>query len=296
MEDRKFDHRIRGLARFCTLALITVFCTVFAGGQISFAQDSSQYIDFLQQNSMLFQAQQEATTISGEGVQWRNSYNFPLTNDLVNAASVWFLYYPASVITPSNESVIATWALPQYWDDLANIGITLQHTDPIEQAGGIMETSFTPTTDGWFDRISLNLDSTFGTENDFTQFVSVAGQHGAIIGADVVPLHTGTGGDFRLAERAYLSYPGMYTMVEIPQSLWNLLPTVSDPWGSEPFRFPQPSNSRRWGISQAPYIRPTQTPRPRPGAAGALHLRWLASMARIGVGFFSMSSNRPRSR
>src|SRR5436853_5073578 len=63
--------------------------------------------------------------------------------------------------------------------------------------------------------------------------VSVAGQRGAITGSDLVPLHTGLGADFRLAERAYKDYPGMYTMVEIPASLWTLLPNVSDPWGSE---------------------------------------------------------------
>ncbi len=233
MEHRKFDHRIRGLARFCTLALLTVFCTVFAGRQISFAQDSADYINFLQQNSMLFQADQEATTISGQGVQWRHTYDNPEPKQFVDTASVWLLYYPASVITAPNQSVLGAFGSTQYWDDLANVGIQSQHLDPMERAGGITGTMFTPTIDGWFDRIALDLDPTFGTENEFKQMVSVAGQHGAIIGHDLVPLHTGLGGDFRLAERAFQDYPGMYTMVEIPQSLWNLLPAVSDPWGHE---------------------------------------------------------------
>jgi len=69
--------------------------------------------------------------------------------------------------------------------------------------------------------------------------VSVSGQHGAIIGSDLVPLHTGLGADFRLAERAYLDYPGMYTMVSIPKNLWSLLPPVSDPWGSALLPIPQ---------------------------------------------------------
>jgi hypothetical protein len=55
MAHTRLDDRFR-LARFCILALITAFCTIFAGRQISFAQDSSDYINFLQQNSMLFQA------------------------------------------------------------------------------------------------------------------------------------------------------------------------------------------------------------------------------------------------
>ena len=100
---------------------------------------------------------------------------------------------------------------------------------PIQRAGGISGTTFTPTIDGWFDRISLDIDPEFGTEDDFQQMVRNAQQQGASIGSDLVPLHTGFGPDFRLAERAYKDYPGMYNMVEIAQQDWGLLPTVNDP-------------------------------------------------------------------
>ena len=227
----KKHHRFRSLALIP--ALLAVLCTVFAGNQLIFAQDSPEYIQFLQQNSMLFQAEQEANTISGQGVQWRHTYDNPEPKQLVDTASVWFLYYPASVITAPNQSVLAALGSTQYWDNLQNVGIQHQHLDPMERAGGITGTTFTTTIDGWFDRIELDLDPTFVTENEFKQMVMVAGQRKAIIGHDLVPLHTGLGADFRLAERAYLDYPGMYTMVEIPSTLWNLLPTVSDPWGHE---------------------------------------------------------------
>jgi hypothetical protein len=106
---------------------------------------------------------------------------------------------------------------------------SLQHTDPVERAGGICGTTFTPTTDGWFDRISLDLDPQFGTEAEFKQMFSLAEQHGAIIGSDLVPVHSGLGSDFQLAQMAYQDYPGLYSMVEIAQSDWGLLPTVSEP-------------------------------------------------------------------
>jgi trehalose synthase len=218
---------------FRNLALITVLSILFAGHHVSFAQDSADYILFLEQNSMLFQAEQAAALVSGEGVQWRHTYSNPQPGQLLKTASTWLLYYPGSVITPPNTSVLATWALPQYWDTLQTVGITAQHTNPVQRAGGISGTTFTPTIDGWFDRISLEIDPQFGTENDYTQMVTVAGQRGAIIASDLVPLHTGLGADFRLAERAYKDYPGMYTMVEIPQNLWNLLPNVTDPWGHD---------------------------------------------------------------
>jgi maltose alpha-D-glucosyltransferase/alpha-amylase len=218
--------------RFGGLALITVICTAISGLQTSFAQDSPVYIQFLQQNSMLYQGQQEASTISGQGVQWRHHYESPEPSQLLQKASTWLLYYPASVITKPNTDVIATWGDSATWEALQSVGIELQHTDPIERAGGISGTTFTPTIDGWFDRIALDLDPTFGTEDEFKQFVQTASQHNATVGGDLVPLHTGLGADFKLAERAYQDYPGMYDMVEIPQELWNLLPAVSDPDGT----------------------------------------------------------------
>jgi maltose alpha-D-glucosyltransferase/alpha-amylase len=157
------------------------------------------------------------------------------------------LYYPASVITKPNTDVIATWSDSAEWDALQSVGIDLLHTDPIERAGGISGTSFTPTIDGWFDRISLDLDPVFGTENEFKQLVQNASQHNAIIGGDLVPLHTGLGADFRLAERGYQDYPGMYDMVEIPQNLWNLLPTVSDPNGTALVPVPQAQQLKTMG-------------------------------------------------
>ncbi len=43
-----------------------------------------------------------------------------------------------------------------------------------------------------------------------------------------MPGHTGKGADFRLAERAYADYPGIYHMVEIDEADWALLPPVAE--------------------------------------------------------------------
>src|SRR5262249_7357547 len=39
--------------------------------------------------------------------------------------------------------------------------------------------------------------------------------------------HSGKGADFRLAERGYKDYPGIYHMVEIAEADWGLLPAVT---------------------------------------------------------------------
>ncbi|MGA1869577.1 MAG: maltose alpha-D-glucosyltransferase [bacterium] len=49
----------------------------------------------------------------------------------------------------------------------------------------------------------------------------------ALIG-DLVPAHSGKGPDFRLAERAYKNYEGLYVMVEIPKEHWELLGCVPE--------------------------------------------------------------------
>lgn len=232
--------------RFRWLALFATFCVVVAGCQVVIPQDvtpspgsstptpetQSDYISFLEQQSLLFQADQQGDRISGAGVQWREDYGEAEPDELVAAAPDWLLYYPGSVISKPGESVIGTWADPEFWDALEEVGIDLLHTNPVKRAGGLREETFTPTIDGWFDRISLEIDPQLGTEDDYREMVRVAREREAIVAGDLVPLHTGVGADFRLAQRAYKDYPGMYTMVEIDQEDWALLPEVEDQWGS----------------------------------------------------------------
>jgi trehalose synthase len=106
------------------------------------------------------------------------------------------------------------------------------HTNPVERAGGIEGEKYTPTIDGFFDRISFEIDPQLGTEDEYRQLVKVSAERGAMIADDLVPLHTGLGADFRLAERAYNEYPGLYSMVEIDRQDWGLLPPVQNPWGT----------------------------------------------------------------
>ncbi len=191
---------------------------------------ASDYIDFLERQSMLFQAQQQADRISGAGVQWREDYGAPESGKLVRLASVWLLYYPGSVVPKPGQSVIGTLAEPKFWDAVRDIGIEALHINPTQRAGGIRQREFTPTIDGWFDRIGLDTAPELGTEEEFRRMVDAATARGAIVAGDLVPLHSGMGPDFRLAERAYKDYPGLYTMVEIKKEDWGLLPQVSDPW------------------------------------------------------------------
>jgi len=191
-------------------------------------KENEDYIKWLEAQSMLHEAGLLSKEVSGKGVQWQYPYAEPQTEKVVETASVWFTAYPCSTITAPGETILQVFGNEELWKTFKTIGIQAMHTGPLKKAGGIQGYEYTPTVDGWFDRISLNVDSAFGTDLEYKQLVKTAGEYGAIIVGDVIPGHTGKGADFRLAERGYKDYPGLYTMVEINKKDWALLPKVPE--------------------------------------------------------------------
>ena len=185
------------------------------------------YIRWLEERSMLHQAQIVAQRYSGSSAQWQHPYGIPQPRAVTSRSSVWFTAYPASTIAAaSGASVLTTLADERLWRAFQAIGIQGIHTSPMKRSGGVKDLGYTPTIDGNFDRISFDIDPDFGTEQQYKSLVATARAHGAVVIGDVVPGHTGKGADFRLAERAYADYPGLYHMVRIEPADWNLLPPV----------------------------------------------------------------------
>ena len=173
------------------------------------------YIHWLVERSMLHQAELAARRYSGQGRMWQHPYATPQPRAASALASVWFTAYPPSQITRSGESVLESLGDPDLWRVFRDIGIAGMHTGPMKRAGGIRGREYTPTVDGNFDRISSEIDPAFGTEEQYRAMVRHARDDGAVVIGDVIPGHSGKGADFRLAERGYRDYPGLYHMVEI---------------------------------------------------------------------------------
>ena len=126
------------------------------------------------------------------------------------------------------ETYLSALADPALWQAFRAIGIDGVHTGPVKQAGGLNGRRLTPSIDGHFDRISMQVDPAFGTEDEFRRLCATATEyHGTVID-DIVPGHTGKGADFRLAEMGHGDYPGIYHMVSIRPDDWHLLPDVQD--------------------------------------------------------------------
>jgi trehalose synthase len=190
------------------------------------AVSGDAYIRWLVERSMLHQAERVARRYSGQGQLWQHPYANPQPRAASALASVWFTAYPPSHITRPDESVLRSLGDPELWSIFREIGIHGVHTGPMKRSGAIRGREYTPTIDGNFDRISTEIDPGFGTEEEYKSMVLHARQNGAVVIGDIIPGHSGKGADFRLAERGYGDYPGLYHMVEIHPQDWNVLPPV----------------------------------------------------------------------
>jgi len=184
------------------------------------------YLRWLEDQSMLARAGKLARRYSGAGAMWRHPYARPQPRAASALASVWFTAYPASMITRPGTTVLGALGDEKLWSVFRDIGIRGMHTGPMKLSGGVVDRRFTPTVDGNFDRISFAIDPTFGTEAEYLRLTRTARAHGGVVIGDIIPGHTGKGPDFRLAERAYRDYPGIFHMVEIDPKDWPLLPPV----------------------------------------------------------------------
>jgi maltose alpha-D-glucosyltransferase/alpha-amylase len=191
-------------------------------------QPSADYIQWLKSHSMLYQAEHLSDLVAGKPLQWRHAYGHPRPQEFVRTASVWFTNYPKATITHADKSVLQILGSKELLSAFHEIGIEGVHMGPMKRAGGITGRKYTPTIDGLFDRIELTIDPLFGTNDQYKRMTQTAEQNNIIIIGDLVPGHTGKGADFRLAERAYGNYEGLYTMVEIPQEDWELLGSVRE--------------------------------------------------------------------
>ncbi|MEP6980377.1 MAG: alpha-amylase family glycosyl hydrolase, partial [Nakamurella sp.] len=186
------------------------------------------YVDWLVNQSMLGDAKTLARQLAGQASMWANPFAHPNPRAAVDRASVWFTAYPLSFMTRRNQTFLAALASEDLWAAFQQIGIKGLHTGPVKLAGGITGWEPTPSIDGHFDRISMAMDPLFGTEDDFRAMCEAATSYDGTIIDDIVPGHTGKGADFRLAEMNYRDYPGIYHMIDIPESDWHLLPDVPE--------------------------------------------------------------------
>jgi len=190
--------------------------------------EQEEYLRWLEVNSMLHHSEILSRSYSRLERKWQRAYALPQPEKVISKAPVWFTAYPASIITADGTSILKTMSDEKLWKCFREIGINAIHTGPTKRAGGLRKGEFTPSIDGSFDRISMDIAPDFGSDTDYLELVHTARNYGAIVIGDIIPGHTGKGADFRLAERNYCEYPGIYHMVKIEPGDWNILPQVPE--------------------------------------------------------------------
>jgi trehalose synthase len=188
--------------------------------------DNAAYVAWLRDRSMLNDANLIAGQLSGQGSMWQNPFAHPDPRAAATRAQVWFTAYPLSLITRPGRSYLATIGDEGLWGAFRRIGIDAIHTGPVKVAGGLRGWTPTPSVDGHFDRVSMQIDPIFGTEDEYRSLCVAAAEADAVVIDDIIPGHTGKGADFRLAEMKVDDYSGIYHMVEISSTDWHLLPDV----------------------------------------------------------------------
>ncbi len=189
--------------------------------------------DDFKQKSMLYQASEKLSVMSGQRSLWANRFMQPAVNGILKDNSVWFDAYAEAIMKDKEESVLGFLARPKLWALFSELGISVIHTGPLKQAGGVDDKGLTPSIDGGFDPISLDVDKRYGGNKDYLSLSQQATLNHGLIIDDLVPGHTGKGYDFYLALKNIPPFVGLYSLIEIPKEHWPLLPKVNSIWQSE---------------------------------------------------------------
>src|SRR3954465_449958 len=149
--------------------------------------DNREYVEWLVEQSMLSDANRLASQLSGTGSMWQNPYAHPDPRAALERASVWFTAYPLSFVTGSGGGFLSALADPSLWQAFRAIGIDGVPTGPVKQPGGPNGRRLTPCGDGPFDRISMEVDPAFGTEDEFRRLCVTAAEYEGTVIDDIVP-------------------------------------------------------------------------------------------------------------
>lgn len=180
------------------------------------------YVAWLTSESMLTHVNALVRTLPTNLVL--GSSSSPAGEAILSRASVWVSLYPPAVITCDSESVLATIRQLIEHGTLSKLGIRAIYTTPINRSGGVCGQQYTPSTDGNFDPISLDIDPALGTNEAYRELIQAAQSKGISIIGNLVPLHTGQGPDFLLALFGEPAYRTIYMLAEIPEADWGMLP------------------------------------------------------------------------
>src|SRR3954447_7892103 len=94
--------------------------------------DNPAYVQWLVEESMLWDAKQLAIQLSGQGSMWQNPFAHPDPRAAVRGVEVRFTDDPLSLITRRGDSYLSGLADAALWDAFRDTGIDAVPTGPVK--------------------------------------------------------------------------------------------------------------------------------------------------------------------
>ncbi len=170
---------------------------------------------FMEKNSMLFAASKLTGVVSGTNLLWSAP---SVATQKPKLPGVWLYTHPVEYIAGqmvNQESLLKA----SFLSAMETVGVQGLFILPLFESDR--------GEDLWRGRATrLSPDLIFGTEDNYFQLLDAAEKKGMALGGLGIGSATGLGPDFYLALRGVGDYQGQFSMVEVPQKLWELLPNV----------------------------------------------------------------------
>jgi trehalose synthase len=165
----------------------------------------------MEPESMLFQAEAISSRYAPFVSKQPPPSKRPKTNELLQCCSNWLVIDLPNLRTKSS-STLGSLSSESLWEWVAEIGF-----DGVELKG-LKGPADAP--------VSLQIDRNYGTEEEYKALASMAMNKEIFFIGSLVGNATGKGIDFALALKNVGSYPGLYSLIEVCEKDWPLLPDV----------------------------------------------------------------------
>ncbi|MCI7508087.1 MAG: hypothetical protein MSA67_10980, partial [Desulfovibrio piger] len=193
------------------------------------------YIQWLERQSMLGNADELAAEVSGSERLWGNSGSNDRLPLLLDAAPCWLEVNPHTLRgkAPAMQSLARSGTLEAF----RRMGFSGLYLSPSQEQGALWHNQLRP--DFGTGTTSLAFDARSGDDEQFARLNARAATSGFQLGGSLPPAATGLGPDFFLQARHASRFSGLYAMMEAPASLWGTLPASPQEWECLPLNAQQ---------------------------------------------------------
>lgn len=184
------------------------------------------YIQWLERQSMLGNADALAAEVSGSGRLWANSGSNRRLPLLLDAAPSWLEVNPHTL--RGRATAMQALARTSTLDTFRHMGLSGIYLAPAQEQAGLWHTRLRP--DFGTATTSFGFDARSGDDEQFARLDERAAAAAFQLGGSLPPAATGLGPDFFLQARRASRFNGLYAMLEAPASVWPSLPASPQEW------------------------------------------------------------------